>query len=127
APNGKRLLNGKEVSVFDEILVIEASRCGTFRAHVLAPAEADSRDLVERLDKAGLAGEDWTQSVVMLCKECSEGRPHEPHHGQTPEPPWNAERSMGVAAETAAAIEKVLTEWSGASPGRSFLDLEKVL
>ena len=126
-PKGKRLLNGKEVSVFDEILVIEPSRCGTFRAGVLAPAEVDSHDLVERLEKAGLAGEDWTQSVVMLCKECSEGRPHEHHHGQRQEPPWSAERSFGVAAETESAIQAILIEWSGGGPGRSVLGLEKLL
>jgi hypothetical protein len=116
---GTRMLGGIEVPVFNELEVIEPSRYSTYAVDVEAPAQGDVDTLERALEERGLAGEDWTRSVRLLCKECSEGRPHD-HGAHADEGPWNASRRIGVAAQEETAARQVLEAWASAAPGRSF-------
>ena len=113
------MLGGIEVPVFNELEVIEPSRYSTYAVDVEAPAQGDVDTLERALEERGLAGEDWTRSVRLLCKECSEGRPHD-HGAHADEGPWNASRRIGVAAQEETAARQVLEAWASAAPGRSF-------
>ncbi|WP_426339935.1 hypothetical protein ACN9MZ_27295 [Pseudoduganella sp. S-14] len=46
-----------------------------------------------------------------LCKQCSEGIPHEHAHGEDAAPEWNPHRTVGIAAtsfeEIAAILDRV--------------------
>ena len=93
APNGHRMLNGKEVPVFDELQLLKPSYYSTFLAEIEVPNQ-ESLDELEQTthELADIELEDWTSSIRMLCAECSEGRPHEHDHHQEDESGWLSNR-----------------------------------
>jgi hypothetical protein len=111
---GTRLLGDEEVGVFDEIELWERSPRPTLSVQVTAASE-DAEQLVADLEAAGLAGEDWTTNLRVLCRACSEGSPggHDHPGGVAAD----GERTIGISArpEDAAAV---LATWAAARPGR---------
>jgi hypothetical protein len=125
APTGKRVWEGREYSVFNVLQLHAPSRMTTFELEV----EAESPDDVEALDAAmeeqGCRVEDWTASVRILCKACSEGVPHEHHDNESRDEGWAALRVLGAAAESAASLQAALARW--AAPGRRVVRLNVAL
>lgn len=78
APNGYRLLLGREVAVFDELAVVRPSPLGTFEATVVVSSEEDIVALEVIFAEHGGGAEDWS-SIRYLCHQCSLGRPHKGH------------------------------------------------
>jgi hypothetical protein len=152
APNGERATAegsgaGKAVyPVFDEIELWAPSPVPTWLVLLEAATSAD-RDALERLAAdAGYAAEDWSSSVRLLCRTCSESRmptddgstaSRDPHdHGQPGHPGhlshrssgtlWVPERECGVAAP-ASLVRGLLDSWVADSPdSRDWRDLEEV-
>jgi hypothetical protein len=114
-PQGTRRLGGEEVGVFDEIELWERSPRPTLGVVVTAPSAREVDQLVDDLDAAGLAGEDWTSTVRSLCAACSEGTPGEHTHpgGAGGADGW----TVGISALPDDA-DQVLTDWLGKGPGR---------
>ena len=112
---GTRRLGDEEVGVFNEIELWARSPRPTLSLVVTATA-GDAEQLVDALDAAGLAGEDWTTNVRMLCAACSNGSPggHD-HPGRAA---VDGERTIGISGrpDDAAAV---LTAWLAAGPGRA--------
>lgn len=108
APAGTRLLRGKEVPVFNELAVLEPSGLATFRLRVHLADPEQLQGLLAQLGELGLEAEDWTGGVRMLCRACSEGRPHEEHDRELP---YQAEREVGVAAPPETRLERMLAGW----------------
>ncbi len=63
APVGRRQLGSRQVPVFEELAVLEASSSRTIILAVTAPTPADTAALQDLIEKAGWAWEDWTQSI----------------------------------------------------------------
>src|SRR5262249_49750805 len=63
---------------------------------VTLAGETDAHALADLFDQAGYAAQDWTTSIRLLCKQCSERQPPEDH--EHPVPPLAAERRFGLAA-----------------------------
>ncbi|MFC9327165.1 tetratricopeptide repeat protein [Kitasatospora sp. NPDC057015] len=149
APHGERVADGAAYPVFDEIELWAPSPVPTFVVLLHAATAAD-RDALERLvADAGYAAEDWTSSVRLLCRACSESRMpaddgrtahHDPHDdGDAAHPghlshlsqgagglAWLVERECGIAAP-AGLVRGLLDRWVSASPGsRAYRDLEEV-
>jgi hypothetical protein len=78
AANGYRMLEGKEYPVFDEIQHLTCSDYRTYsmKCKIKSPVHLDA--LRQHCWKSDITVENWT-TVKMLCKQCSEGRPHERH------------------------------------------------
>jgi tetratricopeptide (TPR) repeat protein len=112
---GHREHGGREYAVFNMLEVFEESNFSTFEADILAPAEADITVLEEISDRVGIAFEDWSQSVQVLCKACSEGRPHDHHDGNGADKAWTAERRVALAARSSSDVQAVLDEWATAT------------
>ncbi len=108
APAGTRLLRGREVPVFNELALLEPSQLATFRLRLLCPDPEQLSGLLAQLGELGLEAEDWTGGVRMLCRACSEGRPHEQHDRELP---YQAEREVGVAAPCETRLESLLAGW----------------
>jgi hypothetical protein len=111
APNGYRQYEGKEVPVFDELQLLERSPFGTYVAEVKMP---DKRRYLEQLahfasDMDGSA-EDWSTSVRIICKACSEGRPHGEHDHEKPSPPDGVHR-IAIAARGRDHASDILYAW----------------
>ncbi|MCA1223830.1 tetratricopeptide repeat protein [Streptomyces sp. 8L] len=151
-PNGERTTAGSAdgsphvYPVFDEIELWAPSPVPTWVVLLEAAAEED-RDALEQLAAdAGFAAEDWSSSVRLLCRTCSESRmpsaegegeyldPHdhsEPGHPgplghRTPGELWTPERECGIAAPQ-GLVRGLLDGWVADSPdSREWRDLEEV-
>ncbi|MQS09122.1 tetratricopeptide repeat protein [Streptomyces alkaliphilus] len=151
-PNGERTIVGPEGHttvhpVFDEIELWAPSSVPTWVV-LLEAAEESDRDALERLAaEAGYAAEDWSSSVRLLCRACSESRmpseqgdglaQHDPHDHSVPGRPgplghtgagmlWSPERECGLAAP-ASLVRGLLDGWVADSPDtREWRDLEEV-
>lgn len=133
--------------VFDEIELWAPSSVPTWVVLIEAVTAAD-RDALEQLAAdAGYAAEDWSASVRLLCRSCSESRMpaeegdglalHDPHDHSVPGHPgplghtavsglWSPERECGVAAP-ASLVRGILEGWVADSPDtRAWRDLEEV-
>ncbi|WP_181766812.1 tetratricopeptide repeat protein [Streptomyces albidus (ex Kaewkla and Franco 2022)] len=150
-PHGERTTSaGPSYPVFDEIELWAPSPVPTWVVLLQAATEAD-RDALERLaSDAGFAAEDWSSSVRLLCRTCSESRmpsdegdgsahidPHDHSSPGHPGPlghmspggpgdPWVPERECGLAAP-GGLVRGLLDGWVADSPeSREWRDLEEV-
>ncbi|MGK5446247.1 tetratricopeptide repeat protein [Streptomyces radiopugnans] len=147
-PHGERTTAaGHAYPVFDEIELWAPSPVPTWVVLLEAATEAD-RDALETLAAdAGFAAEDWSSSVRLLCRSCSESRMpsdegegaprHDPHDHSVPGHPgplghmtsgelWVPERECGLAAP-ASLVRGLLDGWVADSPDtREWRDLEEV-
>jgi tetratricopeptide (TPR) repeat protein len=110
APVGYRQHQGQEVPVLNELELLERSPFATFVAEVCMPDRAEYvKNLAELAADLGGCAEDWSTSVRMICKACSEGRPHEKHDAE-------ADRSdgvhlIGIAAGNLKHAQTILSSW----------------
>nr|WP_203607255.1 hypothetical protein [Streptomyces sp. SID11385] len=146
-PHGERITpEGQSFPVFDEIELWAPSPVPTWVV-LLDAATEDDRDALEKLaSDAGYAAEDWTSSVRLLCRSCSESRMEsdagdgeraDPHDHSEPGAPgplghataggrWVTERECGVAAP-ADLVRGILDTWVADRPeARGWRDLEEV-
>src|SRR5262249_54842440 len=115
APNGYRQYQSQEVPVFDELELLEPSPFGTYVAEVALPRRGNpAGKLVELAAEMGGCAEDWTTSTRLLCKACSEGRPHATHDTDAP-----AEGShiVGIAARDRGHATEILSAWESGTRG----------
>ena len=115
APVGSRTYDGREYSVFNVLQLFEVSRFNTYEADIVAPEPADVEALEASCDQASIAMEDWSHSVRILCKACSEGRPHEHHDSPGKDKGWKVERRVALAAVSDSQVEIVLNAWADAN------------
>ncbi|WP_163567774.1 hypothetical protein [Fodinicola feengrottensis] len=121
-PVGSRKIDGQERGVFQEIALLRPSEKPTLRSVVFCPSEADAQQLQSAFEAADLGAEDWTQSVRMLCKSCSEGNP-DPSHDHGPVE-WDPERDYGIGA-TFGEADQVLRQWALSGSDRSYSSPER--
>lgn len=113
APNGFRKVGGKEVPVFDELELLAPSKYGTFEIIIDGVSAEDIEKLNELAGERGLAAEDWSANIRMICKACSEGRPHNEH---TREAVQTNYRRIGFAALSETQAMEILRSWMATRP-----------
>ncbi|HYV36193.1 MAG TPA: hypothetical protein VE988_10845 [Gemmataceae bacterium] len=110
AATGYRIYGGQEFPVFNALELLEVSLLGTFLARVKMPEGSDCiTKLARYAEDAGGAAEDWSMSVQLLCKACSEGRPHEAH--DTLKKPADDIHLIGIAVRNAEQAEHLIARW----------------
>jgi len=113
AANGYRKLGERECPVFDCLTLLEPSAFVTCVA-TIQPGEASGWEAVmtvlsdNALDR-GMAAEDWTSSVALICHDCSTGRPHEQHH-HVPTVHEGPHR-VAIAASGEDDAQTLIAEW----------------
>lgn len=118
APSGYRKLGTREVAVFDELQVLQASVYSTFEAFVDGATSSDLDDLQAHCDSGRLAMENWSQTLRILCKACSEGRPFADGGHNHDEPTLAGQPlRLGIAAMDAGQARYALDAWLGTKPG----------
>jgi hypothetical protein len=131
APVGYRKSGNTEVPVLNCLARLEPSPFTTWSIEVSAepgtsPGDAQLRleDLAELATERGLAAEDWSKTLRILCRACSEGRPHSEHehhrHGR------EGAHRIAIAARTAEEAESMVAEWRARSPGFTLGPLQSV-
>jgi tetratricopeptide (TPR) repeat protein len=122
APNGRRMLHGRSVPVFDVLVRLSQSQRSTCEARIDAASPSDVHTLRSMAEAIGMTVEDWTDSLEILCKACGEGTPHEEHDApQNNE--WVARRRVGISAPGFEAAMEVLERWAAAGPGRTLVEV----
>jgi len=110
APVGYRTYNGQEYPVLNALQLLEVSPFGTYVARVQMPNQRDYLvKLAEIADQAGGSAEDWSTSIRMICKACSEGRPHQTH--DTEAPPPEGTHLIALAARDREHAQNMLFVW----------------
>ena len=113
APDGHRVVNGKEIPVFNALARLSRSPLRKFVVE-LATVSADSVDaLAHHAEVLGSAAEYWGQSTRILCAECSRGVPHW-HDDENTAP---AHPHCGLAATDSARVEEIIMAWLANVPG----------
>ncbi|QMT31886.1 tetratricopeptide repeat protein [Alysiella filiformis] len=113
APTGSRTdENSNEISVFNALERWQTSPKQTFTVFTQCESTDDVGALLDLCHQHNLDAEDWTENTRMICLQCSYGRVHEHHHNHK-SANWQSERSIGIAANSLAEIEKTLNEWQG--------------
>ncbi|WP_271008019.1 tetratricopeptide repeat protein [Paucibacter sp. B51] len=118
---GERQHQGRSYSVFNVLELFESSANSTYEAEVCTRDEAHLRSLTAQLDVAQVEHEVWTSNVRILCRQCSEGVPHE-HSGDEGETlqAWPESHVIGISTTEPEAARRVLERWSfGESHSRS--------
>ncbi|WP_418125483.1 tetratricopeptide repeat protein [Variovorax sp. 160MFSha2.1] len=134
AANGYRLHGEREVPVFDALELIAPSDYSTYEVTIEEATRQDIDALIKRFEAADASAENWTASMQMLCRACSEGRPYgegQHNHGEGEEPgalgPWR----IGIAAREEEAARRILGEWregiAATSPKAALQDFRCVL
>lgn len=126
AATGRRVSHGREYFVFNALMLHAPSRLSTFVLKVEVATPEDVAALEAAMEAQGGCIEDWTTSVRMLCKACSEGLPHDHHDDEGDrDDSWSTRRRLGVGIDTADALNTVLHAW--ASPTRRAVSYALVL
>ncbi len=94
---GHRSIDGREYPVFNVLELFEPSRQSTYEVEVLAPSAGDVEELIAAFAEFCIEAEDWTTNVRQICRQCSEGTPHEDHDEEGPQE-WLDRRFLGVGA-----------------------------
>jgi tetratricopeptide (TPR) repeat protein len=116
APCGYRQFRGQEGPVFNALQLLEASPFGTYVARVTMPAEGQAAgQLAEIAARLEGSAEDWSTSVRILCKACSEGRPHGEHDREATPPA--GQHLVGIAARNCKHATAILAQWEAEAEG----------
>jgi hypothetical protein len=116
--------SGDERSVFNVFELFEPSDFMTFDVDLVAPDADAIKALESACETAAIEIEDWTRTIRLLCKACSEGRAHDKHDHSLESDEWQVRRRVGLASRDAAAVHTVLEKWSEQGKGRSVESVE---
>ncbi|HEX2451711.1 MAG TPA: tetratricopeptide repeat protein [Gemmatimonadales bacterium] len=114
AANGYRIRNGREVPVFDALERLAESPYATWEVQAEIDSVADFEVLQELAEAGGGAAENWATTVTMLCRACSEGRPHRVH--DTDRSADTRRLPCAIAALDEAQVDRILAAWKGRLP-----------
>src|SRR5258708_15861098 len=86
-PSGYRRYGKQEVPVLNALGLLEPSAFGTYVARVTLPKQPTYvAQLAELATEQGGSAEDWSTSTRLICRACSEGRPHKAHDTEAAAP-----------------------------------------
>lgn len=114
---GYRENGGREYPVFNVLELFEASQHETWIALVEVEQDQDLSQLTALFDPTAHEFEDWSSNTRILCRQCSEGRPHEQHDHEISRPAKN-ERRLGVAIHAQQDILPLFQIWQQQGGGR---------
>ncbi|TFF40971.1 tetratricopeptide repeat protein [Mucilaginibacter psychrotolerans] len=109
APVGSRVSGGKEYPVFNELQLLIKSNYNTYSTTVYTNEQRHIDKLLVLCENENVQIEDWS-TVRLLCRQCSEGKPHE-HHDEELKEAHKSEHYIGFASENKQAILNALENW----------------
>jgi tetratricopeptide (TPR) repeat protein len=118
-PKGTRLLDDREVSVFDELERLEESDLPTWQAQIIGATSEDFQALSDLLGQRGFALDDWS-GIRLMCSECSHGSAQDEHDHA---PAASDARRVGLAGHETGIGEPVEI-WLSTRPGIEICNLD---
>lgn len=107
---GYRMLNDSKRGVFNVLELFERSDYSTYVVIIHVDNEARLQAVLGVAVEMGVEAEDWTENIEILCKQCSEGTPHE-HHDTALEREWKDEHRIGLAIDSERSFEELISRW----------------
>jgi tetratricopeptide (TPR) repeat protein len=107
---GFRRVREREYPVFNVLELFESSNYKTSTAMVEISTDDDLKELDKIFSATPHEFEDWTSNIRNLCRQCSEGRPHE-HHDNDMEKRWRSERTLGLAIYNSQNVMPLFDDW----------------
>lgn len=107
---GYRMLNGSKRGVFNVLELFEPSDYSTYIVLIHVNGEAELQSALSYAAELNVETEDWTDNIEVLCKQCSEGIPHE-YHDLAPEGKWKGEHRIGLATNSGRSFEQLISRW----------------
>lgn len=114
APVGYRMLGDDERAVFNVLELYQASRLNTYQADITVAQQSDIDALEILFVEKDFLCEDWTTTYRVICRACSEGRPHESHDHENKNK-WVPKHEFAIASNLIEEIELILKEWKNSS------------
>lgn len=114
---GYRKVGEIEYPVFNVLELFEQSRFSTEVASVSICSGQDLEKLEAIFSRTQSRFEDWTANIRAICRQCSEGRPHN-HHDNELGNQWESERTLGIAVNKGDNFLKLFEEWQLVSEGK---------
>jgi tetratricopeptide (TPR) repeat protein len=126
APNGFRQYGQRQVPVFDELELFEASPYGTYLLKVHVANEKKIDILEKALEDKKYALENWTNSIRYVCKKCSEGIPHEHHDKELENKAPKTAFNLALAATSESTLKQIIDQWLSKS-GAEVIDFQRIM
>ncbi|HEY6555911.1 MAG TPA: hypothetical protein VI072_01505 [Polyangiaceae bacterium] len=128
AATGHRKLDDREVPVFNCLGLMQASQFSTWVIDVEFQEAPDSNlAAVERLGELAtardLAAEDWSTSIRILCKACSEGSPAAEHDHDSSS---DRRHRVAIAAPDSEQAQRLVEDWEAHTGSVTVLAFELV-
>jgi hypothetical protein len=114
---GYRKVGDKEYAVFNVLEMFEPSNYSTVVATVKISSDKDIEKLEEIFSETEHEFEDWTKNIRTICRQCSEGKPHESHDQELIDV-WVSERTLGIAVCENSSIIDLFQDWQQKSEGK---------
>jgi tetratricopeptide (TPR) repeat protein len=108
---GRRVAGDRQYPVFNVLELFESSTYGTAVANVELTKEDDLGELADLLSADGHQMEDWTVNIRVLCKQCSEGTPHDHHDDEDNKRAWQPVRKLGIALCESESVSSLIESW----------------
>jgi len=110
APVGYRMHGESERAVFNILALLKESAFSTFKVTITVSEQTDIDELETLIEERKMIFEDWSTNYRILCKACSEGRPHTEHDNEGSKE-WSPEHDIAIAAISLHDINEVLVLW----------------
>lgn len=120
-PKGSRRLGDREVSVFDELALLESSQIPTWQAQVTGASPDDLDILGDLMAARGLGVDEWS-GIRVMCSECSHGSPATDHAHEPATPDGTRVGLAGHESDLIACLEL----WRVERPRVEVLDLAQL-
>lgn len=125
APNGSRRIAGRDVAVFDALGSVHRSRFSTCVVQLEGLDEGAVERLADLAEPQNIQVENWTSSLRVLCRECSEGQVH-PDHVHQPAAPSGLHR-VALAARDPSVAQRLVLEFVDSHPSVRLLSFDVAL
>lgn len=113
---GYRESGERKYPVFNVLEHFESSNYSTVIASVRITSDDDLEELEVLFSETPHVFEDWTMNIRTLCKQCSEGEPHD-HHDEELAEEWASDRTLGIAVADGESINNLFDMWQSKTNG----------
>lgn len=107
---GYREAGEMEYPVFNVLELFESSSFRTVIASVIITNDDELKVLDDMFSQSKHDFEDWSTNIRTICRQCSEGKPHE-HHDEALAEDWVGERTLGIAVADDEPVMQIFEEW----------------
>lgn len=122
---GYRMLGESKKPVFNVLELFAKSTNSTYVAVVESRDQSTLEQALQVAADHNVEAEDWTTNFQVLCRQCSEGLPHEKHDAEV-RAEWQSRHRIGLATADPSSVEVLLASWSSLA-GFEVVESELVL